>query len=124
MGTELYYLIVPDAHTFWQIANLEIQLYGNNATYVENVYAFNVDADANPEEMEALQADLLEQEDVIVSCTALERQNAQEFYGSFFFLGIFLGLLFLMATSMIIYYKQISEGYDDRARFELCKKWA
>lgn len=122
MGTELYYLIVPDAHTFWQIANLEIQFYGNNVTYVENIYAFNVDAGASVDEQAALRTDLLAQGSVSVTCTALVKQDAQEFYGSFFFLGIFLGLLFLMATAMIIYYKQISEGYDDRARFELMQK--
>lgn len=38
-------------------------------------------------------------------------------YGSFFFLGVFLGSLFMMATVLIIYYKQISEGYDDHDRF-------
>ena len=122
MGTELYYLIVPDAHTFWQIANLEIQFYGNNATYVENIYAFNVDAGASVDEQAALRTDLLAQGSVSVTCTALDKQGRQEFYGSFFFLGIFLGLLFLMATAMIIYYKQVSEGYDDRARFELMQK--
>ena len=122
MGTELYYLIVPDAHTFWQISNLEIQFYGNNATYVENIYAFNVDAGASVDEQAALRTDLLAQGSVSVTCTALVKQDAQEFYGSFFFLGIFLGLLFLMATAMIIYYKQISEGYDDRTRFELMQK--
>ena len=91
MGTDLYYLIVPDAHTFWQIANLEIQFYGNNATYVENVYAFNVDADASVDEQAALRTDLLAQGSVSVTCTALDKQSMQEFYGSFFFLGIFLG---------------------------------
>ncbi|MGX8795818.1 FtsX-like permease family protein [Fusibacter sp. JL298sf-3] len=43
-------------------------------------------------------------------------------YGGFLFLGIFLGTLFLMATAMIIYYKQISEGYDDKGRFEILQK--
>lgn len=38
-------------------------------------------------------------------------------YGSFLFLGIFLGSLFMMATVLIIYYKQISEGYEDHDRF-------
>lgn len=37
-------------------------------------------------------------------------------------MGIFLGLLFLMATVLIIYYKQISEGYDDQARFAIMRK--
>ncbi len=43
-------------------------------------------------------------------------------YGGFFFIGIFLGALFLMATVMIIYYKQVSEGYDDKTRFEIMQK--
>lgn len=34
-----------------------------------------------------------------------------------FFLGIFLGFLFLLATALIIYYKQITEGYEDQTRF-------
>ena len=43
-------------------------------------------------------------------------------YGGLFFIGIFLGILFIMATILIMYYKQISEGYDDRERFQIMKK--
>ncbi len=43
-------------------------------------------------------------------------------YGGLFFLGLFLGTLFLMATVLIMYYKQISEGNDDRERFEIMQK--
>ena len=43
-------------------------------------------------------------------------------YGGLFFLGIFLGTLFLMATVLIIYYKQVSEGYDDKERFEIMQR--
>lgn len=53
----------------------------------------------------------------------------QELYNSFYsmfggilFLGIFLGLLFLMEAAMIIYYKQVSEGYEDKERFEIMQK--
>ena len=42
--------------------------------------------------------------------------------GGFFFLGVFLGILFLMATVLIIYYKQVSEGYEDRQRFQIMQK--
>lgn len=57
----------------------------------------------------------------------IENRQANErdfyaFYGGFLFLGLFLGTLFLMATALIIYYKQISEGYDDKARFEIMQK--
>lgn len=43
-----------------------------------------------------------------------ERVDFFTMYAGFFFLGIFLGVLFIMATILIIYYKQISEGYDDK----------
>ncbi len=43
-------------------------------------------------------------------------------FGGIFFIAIFLGLLFTMAAILIIYYKQISEGYDDKKRFEIMQK--
>jgi len=42
--------------------------------------------------------------------------------GGFLFLGIVLGVVFLMATVLIIYYKQVSEGYEDQGRFEIMRK--
>ena len=42
--------------------------------------------------------------------------------GGFLFLGVYLGILFLMAAVLIIYYKQISEGYEDRQRFQIMEK--
>lgn len=68
--------------------------------------------------------------------SALDRQNIQHeitlkyeeeryfysTYGGLFFVGILLGILFLICTVMIIYYKQISEGYDDRERFLIMQK--
>ena len=42
--------------------------------------------------------------------------------GGFLFLGVYLGLLFLMAAVLIIYYKQISEGDEDRQRFQIMEK--
>lgn len=54
------------------------------------------------------------------------RQAEYETYyadnGSILFIGIFLGSLFLMGTAMIIYYKQISEGYEDQGRFQIMQK--
>lgn len=50
---------------------------------------------------------------------------AAEYYamnGGFLFLGVFLGTLFLLATLLILYYKQLSEGREDRSRFQIMKK--
>lgn len=59
-----------------------------------------------------------------VSFTSKQDQ-AQEYYamyGGFLFLGVFLGLLFLLATVLIIYYKQISEGCEDQRRFLILRQ--
>ena len=50
------------------------------------------------------------------------RQDFLSLYGGLFFLGMFLGLLFLLGTALIIYYKQVSEGYDDARRFSIMQK--
>ena len=52
----------------------------------------------------------------------VKREEFFSLYGGLFFLGIFLGSLFLMATVLIIYYKQISEGFDDKERFDIMQK--
>ena len=51
-----------------------------------------------------------------------ERRDFIGVYGGMFFLGILLSLLFLSAAIIIIYYKQISEGYEDRSRFDIMRK--
>lgn len=50
------------------------------------------------------------------------REDFYQMYGSLFFVGIFMVLLFLIMTVMIIYYKQITEGYDDHDRFRIMKQ--
>ncbi len=51
-----------------------------------------------------------------------ERADFYDIFGSLFFLGILLGIVFIFAAVLIIYYKQISEGYEDQARFEIMQK--
>ncbi len=50
------------------------------------------------------------------------RHNTLDMYGTFLFLGILLGFVCLFSTILIIYYKQISEGYEDRERFQIMEK--
>ena len=50
------------------------------------------------------------------------RVSFASLYGGFFFIGTFLSALFVVAAALIIYYKQISEGYDDRERFLIMQK--
>ena len=51
-----------------------------------------------------------------------KQQDYYNLYGSFVFLGLFLAVMFTMATVLMIYYKQLSEGHEDRARFLILQK--
>ncbi|MCD8115791.1 MAG: ABC transporter permease [Oscillospiraceae bacterium] len=57
-----------------------------------------------------------------LECQAWERDELVSIYNGFFFLGVFLSVLFMIAAILVIYYKQISEGYEDRRRFEIMQK--
>ena len=51
---------------------------------------------------------------------AIAQMNA--FFGGILFIGIFLSIIFMVGTVLVIYYKQISEGYEDRERFVILQK--
>lgn len=57
-----------------------------------------------------------------IESVAKERADFYGIYAGLFFLGIFLGIVFILAAVLIIYYKQVSEGYEDQARFEIMQK--
>lgn len=55
-------------------------------------------------------------------CREMNRQSFYGTYGAIFYLGILLSIVFLFAAVLIIYYKQISEGYEDQSGFEIMQK--
>lgn len=55
-------------------------------------------------------------------CKPSIREDFQSLYGGVFFLGLFMGAMFLMGTVLIMYYKQVSEGYEDARRFDIMQK--
>lgn len=59
-----------------------------------------------------------------VQCEGVAKERADFYglYGGLFFLGILLGVVFVFAAVLIMYYKQISEGYEDQSRFEIMQK--
>lgn len=59
---------------------------------------------------------------VSAECAEKDRANLYALYGSLFFLGALLGAVFLCAAVLIMYYKQITEGYEDQSRFEIMQK--
>ena len=59
---------------------------------------------------------------VMISSRARFRAEQLEFYGGFLYIGILLSVIFLSGAVLIIYYKQICEGYEDRSRFSIMQK--
>ncbi len=59
---------------------------------------------------------------IVIEGVAKERADFYGIYAGLFFLGIFLGIVFVFAAVLIIYYKQISEGYEDQSRFDIMRK--
>ncbi|MHC5228606.1 FtsX-like permease family protein [Enterococcus sp. LJL99] len=57
-----------------------------------------------------------------VSSIDEDQEDLRTLFGGFLFMGIVFGISFLVATTLIIYYKQLSEGNDDRARFDIMQK--
>ncbi len=128
--TPVYRIVVKDFAQLQEIWKINKEAYGDHASQVKYEYSFDVDF---PEEKiqkltSSLHAYLGEQKDAphaFVYGIENRTEGRAEFYslyGGLFFLGIFLGLLFVMATVLIIYYKQISEGYEDKERFAILKK--
>lgn len=93
--------------------------------FMQYVYSFNLDGSrTNRERTEQILQEQLQAKfkSAFIEGRELSRENFYNFYGGFLFIGIFLGIIFLMATVLIIYYKQISEGYDDRERYHIMQK--
>ena len=57
-----------------------------------------------------------------VECVGVERMDFYSTYAGLFFLGILLGIVFLLGMVLIMYYKQVSEGFEDQSRFEILQK--
>lgn len=119
-------LVVPD-----RAALLELVAGQENGSYI---WRGQYDFDASDEAVSAMVDDYWAASSAGTGADAgyydmlrinLRYETEQEVYGlsgGFLFLGVFLGIVFLMATVLIIYYKQVSEGYEDNARFEIMRK--
>lgn len=121
-----YYIVVPDgdedklAQLFFEATG---RTYGRDKNYF---YGFNTPiSDEEQIELYSYICDVFGnsiQYSGNIESKAETWISTISLFGGMFFIGILLGLLFTMATVLIIYYKQISEGYDDQKRYEIMQK--
>ena len=121
-------LVTPDMATLEELDRRQQEVYDTAASSIIHQVAFDI---AEPVDFENIfrQDDLLSRlsegagvEGVRVYVREQERDYIYSMNGGLFFLGVFLGLLFIMATVLIMYYKQLSEGYDDKRNFSIMRK--
>ncbi len=123
-------IVVADEEVMEDIYRAQKEAYGAYASdYIGRIGVLFSDDDVaieqGPAYAEALRAKVREvyPEASIIMDTKWETlQNILDMYGTFLFLGILLGFVCLFTTILIIYYKQISEGYEDRERFQIMEK--
>lgn len=122
------WMIVPDLEMMKEIRS-GIDSAFEDGAYTVIYYNFNFDLEGKDEDKKAFCTNLRDEIDktgiahaAAITDSYTTRQEFYGIYGSLFFIGIFIGALFLITTVMIIYYKQISEGYEDRERFVILQK--
>lgn len=122
---ESYCMVVKDEKIIEQFLPSDSMLLGPN-------YSYDFDIAGNdPQDIKAMaealntwtfSGDGIEYEYLYFEDSATSREEFMSLYGGLFFLGMFLGVLFLLGTALIIYYKQVSEGYEDAKRFSIMQK--
>ena len=134
MGLHTLYLVVPDLDSVLELRaqqNAYASEHGGTRSMLNYTYQFDLSG-TDDEQLDALHTLLSDP----AFASAAEAANVQyttdmradgyptlrSMYGGFLFLGFFLGFVFLFATVLIIYYKQVSEGYDDRGRFRIMQQ--
>ena len=125
LTSDYNYLVVPDLKAF-------LDQYPNSSIF--NQYYGGMNVTASEEEQLKLANDYskflddfnreLSKEGSYVYGSNLADSSAQmsALFGGVFFIGIFLSIIFMVGTVLVIYYKQISEGYEDRERFIILQK--
>lgn len=117
------FIFVPDFDAaVTELGTIEGFTEGTNLQYQ---WRYGIDLDIPEEEQEQIYQQLKNTEcfnSVNIEWMAGNRDDFYSLYGGLFFLGIILSIVFLTAAVLIIYYKQVSEGYEDQARFEIMQK--
>ena len=121
------YLVVPDFGQYIESINRQM---------VSLQWYYGFDLDCDDELQKEIYSDIANGIQVVkqqnikedeychatASSIAAKRSDFMGLYKGLFFLGILLGIVFIFAAVLIIYYKQISEGYEDKSRFEIMQK--
>ena len=132
----LGYIILDNDESVQELYDVQEKMLGKGANYYTNKIRFDFKSGNKKQKAAAykkidnavkkyFKENKNDKKEISSYWVESRQENEQNFYllyGGLFFLGIFLGTMFLMVTVMIIFYKQITEGYDDRERYQILEK--
>lgn len=119
------YVFVKDLSEMRALCEAQKKVYGENASDYNHYYGFDVPAGraAQAALTEVIRAELKKTSPgSTVEGMAVSWDDFISIHGGLLFLGLMLGLTFVLAAVLIMYYKQVTEGYEDNARFDILKK--
>lgn len=130
--TPSVFIFVKDEAVVKELYELQLGIYGAYSSYMHDYYAFDLscDADKQIEITKELNDSIVKIREehpddwAGVGLDGLEsgRNDFYALYGGLFFLGILFGTVFIAAAVLIMYYKQISEGFEDKSKFGILQK--
>lgn len=132
----LGYIILDNDESVQELYDVQEKMLGKGANYYTNKIRFDFKSGNKKQKAAAykkidnavkkyFKENKNDKKEISSYWVESRQENEQNFYllyGGLFFLGIFLGTMFLIVTVMIIFYKQITEGYDDRERYQILEK--
>lgn len=132
----LGYIILDNDESVQELYDVQEKMLGKGANYYTNKIRFDFKSGNKKQKAAAykkidnavkkyFKENKNDKKEISSYWVESRQENEQNFYllyGGLFFLGIFLGTMFLIVTVMIIFYKQITEGYDDRERYKILEK--
>ena len=131
------YIFVKDEAVVRELYDLQLGIYGNASSYMHDYYGFDLSCNDKKQlkifddiyfSVAQFQKDLAdagregEWRGVNIESPENDRADFFALYGGLFFLGVIFGMVFICAAALIMYYKQISEGFEDKSKFGILQK--
>lgn len=126
------FLFVKDEAVIKELFELQLAIYGNAHSDMHDYYGF--DLNCNEDKQSAIATEIFDSiiklkeehpddwNGASIDSAAKDKTEFFALYGGLFFLGILFGTVFIAAAVLIMYYKQISEGFEDKAKFTILQK--
>ena len=116
-----YYLIFPSKEEVIAVSKVFDSGFDTVQSYIK-AFDLECSSKAQLDFFNKLKEETKSQRAIYIESVENERLSFRLVYGGMFFSGILLGIVFMIAVVLIIYYKQLVEGYEDKKRFEIMQK--